>query len=352
MVDITKSFNDIIDNINNNNKIKVNNKGKNIINDPIIDMSKTVLNKIIILSDFLKEKSNFYDTHNPVNNNRNSKYNNDDEFYNSYNDILTDDDRDVIDIEVHAAITDISKRIDFIRSKLPNIKANECSSLAHKQGIVVCLLGKVQDINEFVKNQQIIRQKYILQGSDRESSMCRPDMIADIQPISVSKSKNNSSETEEIIDDEKGNTNEKNTSESQKLFKSNNKAKSKLKSSIVDEEMKKKLENELDSEMIKIFEQEHVDLQNQLSNELEEAREIEKKMVNISHLVSFLSEKVVEQREAIDTIFTEAKDNVSTVEQVPDELVQANERNNAYKRYVIMFLLFMSFSLLFLDFVD
>ncbi len=381
MVDITSRFHHILEkdlkyNIANDKQKHKSNASKRNAKDLFIDASYLISNKIKVLNDFLIETKYYIPAQSKKRNFKaRSNNSNADEFtrragreegnrgdneedVNINEGVLTDEERNIIDIEVHAAVTDIAKRIDEIRVQLPNTKAQEGSSLAHKQGVIVCLLGKLQQLNECVKNQQISRQKQILMGSSRSNGICRPDMVAEIQTMPINIKQNEDDEVDKNSDNSKDKSKGKSGAEAKKLFeidknKSNaSKSRSKARVVINDEEVKKEIEKELGLEMIKVFEQENALLEEQLTNELEEARVIERNMVNLSQLISVLSEKVVEQREAIDTIFQEAVDNVNTVSQVPEELRQAKERNSAYKRYAIMFLLFMSISLLFLDFVD
>jgi len=100
------------------------------------------------------------------------------------------------------------------------------------------------------------------------------------------------------------------------------------------------------------FRHENLLLRRTLQNDVEEARRIEAKMVEISQLMATFSEKVVEQSAQIEQIFDNAEKADDLIKQSNDELLQASERQKSGSKVIIFFILLAAAMLMFLDWFD
>ncbi|CAB3387694.1 Hypothetical predicted protein [Cloeon dipterum] len=109
------------------------------------------------------------------------------------------------------------------------------------------------------------------------------------------------------------------------------------------------LDAEFTKEELQIFEQENNQLFNEMQSLSEEVRQIENKVVHIAELQEIFTEKVLQQDKDIDRINTAVVGATENVKEANDQLRQAIQSNAGLRVYVLLFLLVMSFSLLFLD---
>ena len=100
------------------------------------------------------------------------------------------------------------------------------------------------------------------------------------------------------------------------------------------------------------FRHENLLLRQNLQNDVEEARKIEAKMVEISQLMTTFSEKVVEQSAQIEQIFDNTEKADDLIKRSNDELLQASERAKGSTKIIVFFILLAAVMLLFLDWFD
>ena len=98
-----------------------------------------------------------------------------------------------------------------------------------------------------------------------------------------------------------------------------------------------------------MFEQENEKMYQDLMNLKDDIQQIETKVVKIAELQEIFTEKVLQQRDDIDTIAANAVAATENVKDGNEELRRAIQRNASVRVYVLFFLLVMSFTLLFLD---
>jgi len=108
-------------------------------------------------------------------------------------------------------------------------------------------------------------------------------------------------------------------------------------------------EEEFSKEELQMFEEENNQLYNELQSMTEEVRQIESKVVHIAELQEIFTEKVLQQDKDIDRINTTVVGTTENVKEGNDQIRQAIQRNAGLRIYILLFLLVMSFSLLFLD---
>nr|XP_061814563.1 syntaxin-18-like [Nerophis lumbriciformis] len=113
-----------------------------------------------------------------------------------------------------------------------------------------------------------------------------------------------------------------------------------------------KVEDELSPEEIQMFEQENQRLVSEMSNLVDEVRQIEGKVVEISRLQEIFSEKVLQQETEIDNIHQLVVGATENVKEGNEDIREAIKNNAGFRVWILFFLVMCSFSLLFLDWYD
>lgn len=115
---------------------------------------------------------------------------------------------------------------------------------------------------------------------------------------------------------------------------------------LVDEEVEAK---QLSPEDIQMFEEENVQLFQELQGLSEEVEQIEKNVVDIAQLQDIFTEKVSLQKHNIERIANAVIGATENVKDANEQIKQAIQRNAGLRVWSLFFLLVMSFALLFLD---
>lgn len=100
------------------------------------------------------------------------------------------------------------------------------------------------------------------------------------------------------------------------------------------------------------FRQENLMLEAQLQNVVEEARQMERKMVEISSLLDTFTEKVVEQHSDIEFIHDSAVQSKENITQGNEQLVKARDYGSGFGFFIFCFLTFLSLILLMLHYFN
>jgi syntaxin 18 len=108
----------------------------------------------------------------------------------------------------------------------------------------------------------------------------------------------------------------------------------------------------LDEQERLILEEENKLLQNKLETNVDQARKIEKKVMEISELQQVFALKVAEQIELIDHNYQSVLQAHANVERGNRELQQATRRGVDFRVCVLLFIIVAGFSLLFLDWIS
>jgi len=104
----------------------------------------------------------------------------------------------------------------------------------------------------------------------------------------------------------------------------------------------------LDESQMKILEQENKILLNELESMIDQARQIEQQVAEISLLQEFFAQKVAEQAEAIEQIKKQTVHGTLNVEKGNKEIEKATKRGWNLTQIVTVMLFILSFMLLFL----
>ncbi|MBN3326470.1 STX18 protein, partial [Atractosteus spatula] len=113
-----------------------------------------------------------------------------------------------------------------------------------------------------------------------------------------------------------------------------------------------KVEDELSPEEIQMFEQENQRLVSEMNSLVDEVRQIEGKVVEISRLQEIFAEKVLHQETEIDNIHQLVVGTTENVKEGNEDIREAIKNNAGFRVWILFFLVMCSFSLLFLDWYD
>ncbi|XP_075952029.1 syntaxin-18 isoform X2 [Anarhichas minor] len=112
------------------------------------------------------------------------------------------------------------------------------------------------------------------------------------------------------------------------------------------------VEDELSPEEIQMFEQENQRLVSEMNSLVDEVRQIEGKVVEISRLQEIFAEKVLQQETEIDGIHQLVVGATENVKEGNEDIREAIKNNAGFRVWILFFLVMCSFSLLFLDWYD
>lgn len=96
------------------------------------------------------------------------------------------------------------------------------------------------------------------------------------------------------------------------------------------------------------LQEENRQLQRNLESYWDRTKEVERQVVEISHLQTLIANKVVQQRDVVDELHRLTIDGVAKVESGNDELRKAARSGRDFRIFVLLFLVVCSFSILFL----
>ncbi|XP_051271415.1 syntaxin-18 isoform X1 [Dicentrarchus labrax] len=113
-----------------------------------------------------------------------------------------------------------------------------------------------------------------------------------------------------------------------------------------------RVEDELSPEEIQMFEQENQRLVSEMNSLVDEVRQIEGKVVEISRLQEIFAEKVLQQETEIDSIHQLVVGATENVKEGNEDIREAIKNNAGFRVWILFFLVMCSFSLLFLDWYD
>uniref|UniRef100_A0A8C6LWK7 Syntaxin-18 n=1 Tax=Nothobranchius furzeri TaxID=105023 RepID=A0A8C6LWK7_NOTFU len=113
-----------------------------------------------------------------------------------------------------------------------------------------------------------------------------------------------------------------------------------------------RVEDELSPEEIQMFEQENQRLVSEMSNLVDEVRQIEGSVMEISRLQEIFAEKVLQQESEIDGIHQLVVGATENVKEGNEDIREAIKNNAGFRVWILFFLVMCSFSLLFLDWYD
>jgi len=247
---------------------------------------------------------------------------------------MTDKDRDDIDNEARSFMKQCVERIDLLKKELEirrreppaedpsdSVAPTSPDCYMHHEGVLAFLYERLESVTQLYTQQRIIRFNQAMETKSFTNPI-RASLNPSPSPFSSSppsSSKGQLSKSDALL-------------------------------TTPTEEEDDGLQ--LDEKERKLLEEENNQLQNTLACLVDQAREVEKSVVEISHLQNLLATKVSEQTDGIDHLHKLIDDSTTNVNRSAQSLASATQTSATFRVYVLLFLIMVSLSLLFLNWYD
>lgn len=109
---------------------------------------------------------------------------------------------------------------------------------------------------------------------------------------------------------------------------------------------------EMDVQLQEQLSKENRALQTSLANMSDDIRQVEQQMIVISQAQQLIAHNLMQQRDDLEQIHKQTKDSTMQISKGNTELEKAAQSGSKFRIFVLIFLLSMSFSLLFLHFIE
>ncbi|KAJ8262101.1 hypothetical protein GJAV_G00162180 [Gymnothorax javanicus] len=240
---------------------------------------------------------------------------------------MTDSERDQIDQDAQIFMRTCSDAIKQLRADADK-QVTSCQVKEHRSAVLDLIDDYLKSVCKLFSEQRAIRVKRVV--DKKRLSRLEPEKQG-----SVAKSPQREQEEDKVVKDENSET-------------------------VVPDVQKNSLsvwedsrvEDELSPEEIQMFEQENQRLVSEMSSLVDEVRQIEGKVVEISRLQEIFAEKVLQQETEIDNIHQLVVGATENVKEGNEDIREAIKNNAGFRVWILFFLVMCSFSLLFLDWYD
>lgn len=193
----------------------------------------------------------------------------------------------------------------------------------HRSSMIWLLNKRLAQVSELQKSQQEIRLQRELEKS--ENQLYRSSEMA--------------FSAQSLMDEEKDEEDNKGQ------YSSNNNN-----NGLVQEEMPMDaFQEQLSQEQLQVLERENSTMIEELNNTLNQVRNAETALLEISTLQNQLTEHLAAQTVQTDQLYADSIATTERIEQGNLQLIKTKERNRGTRNFTLIFLLFASFILLFLD---
>eukprot|EP00118_Oscarella_pearsei_P010675 m.66825 g.66825 ORF g.66825 m.66825 type:complete len:302 (+) comp35409_c0_seq23:10-915(+) len=218
---------------------------------------------------------------------------------------MTDAQRDQIDLEAQEYMSTCGALISKLKTQMtkesgPGVRRQQ---VEHRQGVVSVLSRYLKDVCTIYSRQRAVRVKRILD----KKRLAR--LVPDSAPLDFKTLKATQNSTVE--------------------HQSNN--------------------DGLTPEEKEMFEQENAQLLEELTTTVDEVRQLEGKVVEISKLQEFFTEKVLQQSSDIEHVHGVSVESTENVQEGNEQLREAIKNNASFRVWILFFLVVLSMTLLFLD---
>ncbi|KAK9963863.1 hypothetical protein ABG768_007023 [Culter alburnus] len=228
---------------------------------------------------------------------------------------MTDSERDQIDQDAQIFMRTCSDAIGQLRSEM-NKQQVSTQVKDHRAAVLDLIEGYLKGVCKLYSEQRAVRVKRVV---DKKR-------LSRLEPEQISQDKHQSDGEE---------NSEKPVSDGH-----------------VDLWEENRVEDDLSPEEIQMFEQENQRLVGEMNSLLDEVRQIEGKVVEISRLQEIFAEKVLHQETEIDSIHQLVVGATENVKEGNEDIREAIKNNAGFRVWILFFLVMCSFSLLFLDWYD
>ncbi|MED6237730.1 Syntaxin-18 [Ataeniobius toweri] len=237
---------------------------------------------------------------------------------------MTDSERDQIDQDAQIFMRTCSEAIKQLRNEVEK-RVTSAQIREHRVAVLDLIEMYLKGVCRLYSEQRAIRVKRMV--DKKRLSRLTPE-----HPGKVEKTVDAEPAEERVVKEE---SSEKNVSEVQ--------------DNSVNLWEEGRVEDELSPEEIQMFEQENQKLVSEMNSLVDEVRQIEGKVVEISRLQEIFAEKVLHQESDIDNIHQLVVGATENVKEGNEDIREAIKNNAGFRVWILFFLVMCSFSLLFLD---
>ncbi|KAK5622156.1 Syntaxin-18 [Crenichthys baileyi] len=237
---------------------------------------------------------------------------------------MTDSERDQIDQDAQIFMRTCSEAIKQLRNEVEK-RATSAQIREHRVAVLDLIEMYLKGVCRLYSEQRAIRVKRMV--DKKRLSRLTPE-----HPGKAEKTMDSEPAEEKVVKEE---SSEKNVSEVQ--------------DNSVNLWEEGRVEDELSPEEIQMFEQENQKLVSEMNSLVDEVRQIEGKVVEISRLQEIFAEKVLHQESDIDNIHQLVVGATENVKEGNEDIREAIKNNAGFRVWILFFLVMCSFSLLFLD---
>ncbi|XP_066576132.1 syntaxin-18 [Amia ocellicauda] len=245
---------------------------------------------------------------------------------------MTDNERDQIDQDAQTFMRTCSDAIKYLRSEADK-KVISAQVKEHRGAVLDLIEVYLRGVCKLYSEQRAIRVKRVV--DKKRLSRLEPEQHRKLVPSLPESSVHTEQSEEKVLKETSG---DKNVTEVQE--------------SNFGPWEDDKVEDELSPEEIQMFEQENQRLVSEMNSLVDEVRQIEGKVVEISRLQEIFAEKVLHQEAEIDNIHQLVVGTTENVKEGNEDIREAIKNNAGFRVWILFFLVMCSFSLLFLDWYD
>ncbi|KAJ8025572.1 Syntaxin-18 [Holothuria leucospilota] len=240
--------------------------------------------------------------------------------------LMSDSERDQIDQDAQEIIRTCSESIRLIKAEAAKQRASE-QVKKHREAVFELLDAYLKGVCKIYSEQRAIRVKRVV-DKKRISRLQPEQLILAKQSISSQQEGQNVAVGATVSTGEKRNENTV---------------------ALEEKDEKPDFDDGFSPEELEAFEQENRSLFNEMTNLVDEVRQIEGKVVEITKLQEVFAEKVLTQSAEIDRIGDTAVKVTENIKQGNEDVRQAIKNTASLRVWILFFLVMCSFSLLFLD---
>ncbi|XP_035674869.1 syntaxin-18-like [Branchiostoma floridae] len=251
---------------------------------------------------------------------------------------MTDNERDQIDNDAQTFMRTCSEAIRILKTEVLKQPMPQ-QVRSHREAVFELMEAYLKAVCKLYSEQRAIRVKRVV---DRKRiSRLEPEGRRTGADLTELRQRHRKAQSEQNT--EEGAKNVK-TDES-KVMKNIPASRDPLQMEYLEEDE----DDELSPEEIQMFEQENERLYNEMNSLVDEVRQIEGKVVEISRLQEIFADKVLQQEVEIDRIADTVVQSTENIKEGNEEVREAMKKDAGFRVWILFFLVMCSFSLLFLE---
>jgi len=231
----------------------------------------------------------------------------------SYSHSLSERERDAFDMKLRQVLKVERDKIQALSASRKMMSNDEAK---HRGVVIHCLGDKANRVTKVAGELQLLRTRQVIAA--------KPALLS-----------SNNMDVEKLVE----------ASKMQDSYGMRNRHN--IKSVVSDDDS-----DEYDEEFENKLKSEQIALKSRLDEELEGAKQAEKQMHELSHLMSIFNDKIMEQTELVSNMYSDVKDGTRHMDSAKGQLEQAREYNSSFRYYVVLFFVIATLLLLIYDRMD